>query len=368
MKPARAKLPLVVVVVLLVGLLVPTAAPAERTIALNTGTVELSLAPGGIANETLRVANNGTEPLKALLYSSDVRYDEQGNPDYIKPTGDAGEFLRSPASWLNLRIPDTAKVVANTPYIELDPGDELEIAFEMRVPSNATPGDYNAIIFFEMFEFAGGDTGTTSRIAGRIGARIVLRVAGDVIDDIDVAPYSVRSFVIGDTVPYSFRVTNDGNIDKRYVPSLVVLDGSEAERMRSVVESSAVVYAQNQREYVGALKLENASFGRFTMRAEVAYDRETGSEPGTVVPASIEKDRVFWVIPLWAAIAALIGIGLPILWVSWRLAVRSTQRKNAEIAELREERRRRIAEERHTSFEDELGEDFLGAGDSQDDE
>lgn len=335
--------------------LVPGSAYAERTIALNTGTVELALAPGGVANESIRVANNGTEPLKALLYTSDVQYDEQGQPTYVRPTGAPGEFLRSPASWLSLRAPDATKIIANTPYIELDPGDEIQVDFEMRVPSNATPGDYNSIIFFEMFDTVDAETGATSRVAGRIGARIVLRVAGDVIDEIDVAPFSVRSFVIGSVVPYTFRVVNEGNIDKRYVPSLIVLDGSETERMRSMVESSAVVYAQNQREYHGGLRLENASFGRFTMRVELAYDRETGAEPGTVVPERLRKERTFWVVPLWLAIAAIAAVGAPALWLSWKASVKSTARKNEARERAREERRRRIADEHHTSFDEDIG-------------
>ncbi len=331
--------------------LVPGSALAERTIALNTGTVELSLAPGGSASESVRVANNGDEPLKALLYTSDVAYDDQGQPTYVRPTGAAGEFLRSPASWLSLQAPDATKIIANTPYIELEPGQEIQIDFQMTVPANATPGDYNSVIFFEMFDTADTDTGTTSRISGRIGARIVLRVIGDIVDEVDVAPFSVRSFVIGDVVPYSFRVVNEGNIDKRYVPELVVLDGNESERMRSTVETSAVVYAQNQREYVGGLKLENARLGRYTLRVELAYDKETGAEPGTVIPERLRKDRTFWVVPLWLAIAAIMVIGLPILWLSWRASVKSGARKDEKRVLAREERRRRRAESHHTSFE-----------------
>jgi len=347
----RRWLAVCIAAVLCAAALVPGSAYGERTIALNTGTVELALAPGGVANESIRVANNGTEPLKALLYTSDVSYNEQGDPTYVRPTGAPGEFLRSPASWLSLRAPDATKIIANTPYIELEPGEEIEIDFELRVPGNATPGDYNSIIFFEMFDTVDAEAGATSRVAGRIGARIVLRVAGDIVDEIDVAPFSVRSFVIGGVVPYSFRVVNEGNIDKRYVPSLVVLDGSESERMRSVVESSAVVYAQNQREYVGGLRLENASFGRFTMRIEIAYDRETGAEPGTVVPERLRKERTFWVVPLWLAIAAIATFGVPALWLSWRASVRSAARKNEARDRAREERRRRIAESHHTSFD-----------------
>jgi hypothetical protein len=311
-------------VILLAAVLVLGAAHvalAERTIALSTGTVELALVPGGEARETLAVANNGDEPLHALVYTNDVVYDEAGMPEYVKPTGAAGEFNRSPASWVSLRMPAETQVVANTPYIELAPGEEMLIDFEMRVPANATPGDYNAIIFFEMFD-PDPQAGTSSQISGRIGARIVLRVAGDIIDRMDVAPFAVRGFVIGDAVPYSFRVSNEGNIDKRYVPSLVVLDGSEAERMRSQIETAPIVYAGNTREYDGGLKLTNANFGRYTMRVEIAYDKETGTSPGATIPEKIVKDRTFIVIPLWFAVLVALIVVLPALWLIWRASVR----------------------------------------------
>ncbi|MDO8880274.1 MAG: hypothetical protein Q7W44_05680 [Coriobacteriia bacterium] len=306
-------------------------AMAERTIALSTGTVDLALAPGGIATETIAVANNGDEPLAALVYTNDVVYDDEGLPEYVKPTGAAGEFNRSPASWLSLRMPAETQVIANTPYIELAPGEEMLIDFEMRVPDGATPGDYNAIIFFEMFN-PEPQSGTSSQISGRIGARIVLRVAGDVIDRLDVAPYAVRGFVIGDVVPYSFTLANDGNIDKRYVPSLVVLDGTEAERMRSQIETMPIVYAGNTRGYDGGLKLTNANFGRYTMRVEIAYDKETGSAPGATIPETIVKDRSFIVIPLWFAIVVVLVVALPILWLVWRTSVRGAAKKAAAVS------------------------------------
>ena len=317
-------------VVLAAALVFGVVAPAlaERTIALSTGTVELSLAPGGVASETIAVANNGDEPLRALVYTNDVVYDAEGMPEYVKPTGAQGEFNRSPASWISLRMPAETQVIANTPYIELEPGDEMMIDFEMRVPEGATPGDYNAIIFFEMFDTADAE-GTSSQISGRIGARIVLRVAGDIVDRLDVAPFAVRGFVIGDVVPYSFTLTNEGNIDKRYTPSLVVLDGSETERMRSEIETAPIVYAGSTREYTGGLKLTNANFGKYTMRVEIAYDKETGSAPGATVAERLTKDRTFWVVPLWFAIAVVLAIGLPILWLVWRSSVKSAAKKKS---------------------------------------
>jgi hypothetical protein len=306
-----------------------TSAFAARTIALSSGTVELSLASGGVARERFMVANNGDEPLKAMVYASDIIYDKKGVPTYKKPTGTPGELLKSPASWLTLRLPASTQLLANTPYIELEPGEEMELNYEMKVPANATPGDYNSVIFFQMFETDSAEPGASSTVSGRIGARIVVRVKGEVVDRLDLAPFAVRNFVIGDTVPYSFTLTNKGNIDKRFVPSLVVLDSSEKERMRTVVETSSVIYAQNSREYAGVVPLEGVSFGKLTMRAEVSYEKETESTSSANLPEVLSKERTFWVVPTWVVVVVVLLVGLPVLWLSYRASVRSKGRHSA---------------------------------------
>ena len=329
MRTGRSRIRLAAVTLLAAAVVfgaVPSAF-AERTIALSTGTIELALAPGGNAAESLVVANNGDEPLMAFVYTNDVTYDAAGAPTYTKPTGAVGEINKSPASWLTLRMPADTQVIANTPYIELAPGEEMIIDFEMDVPQQATPGDYNAIIFFEMFDKEAA-AGATSQVSGRIGARISLRVAGDVVDRLEIAPYSVRGLVIGDTVPWGFRIANDGNIDKRMTTSLVVLDGSENEKMRSVVESESIVYAGSARDYSGGLELEGVSFGKYTLRVEVAYEKESGTD-GAKVPDEMVKDRTFWVFPLWFVILLIIAVGVPALWLSWRSAQRASTHRDS---------------------------------------
>ena len=119
--------------------------------------------------------------------------------------------------------------------------------------------------------------------------------------------------------------------------------------MRSVVETEAIVYAQGQREYVGGLALENAGFGRFTLRVEIAHERDTG-DAGAVVSERLHKDRTFFVIPLWFAIAVILGVGFPLLWLSWRASVNSAARKQVAREQVRSEKRQRLAEEREQSL------------------
>lgn len=318
--PTRAAAVTILTAVLLLG--VVQIASGEQTIALSTGTVELALPAGGSAADKIAVANNGDEPLKAKIYTNDVEYDSAGMPEYVMPTGDASEYIKSPASWLSLRLPAETQVIANVPYIELAPGEEMILDFEMQVPPNAPPGDYNAIIFFEMFDDTGA-SGTSSKVSGRLGARIMVRVAGDVIEKLEVAPFWVRGFIIGDVVPYEFTFSNEGNVDERYVPELVVLDRSEKEIMRSQLEESAVVYAGNARVYSGGLELEKPLIGQYTLRTEMTYEAQGGSS------GVVEKDRTFWIVPLWLAVVVLLVLSLPILYLVWRSSVKADKKKRA---------------------------------------
>lgn len=321
-------------VALIAALLVtPSSALAERTIALSTGTFEISLAPGGSATDGLLVANNGDEPITALVYTADVEIDEEGNQTYTRPSPTPENYLASPASWIRLKVPDSTKIVANTPYLEMEPGIELPVDFELVVPQNATPGDYNAVVFFEMFEFDEGSEGAVSRVSGRIGARVDLRVVGEIVDDIKLTDLSARTFVIGDTTPFSVRVANEGNIDKKIDVSLTLLGTGESEEWSKVLEEGANVYAQRERLYDGAVSFDGVGFGKYTFRAAMDYDKEQGDGQGTVMPETVTVDRQIWVIPLWLAIVVLIVVGLPLIYLTYRVSTRGLRAKRAEKAE-----------------------------------
>ena len=203
---------------------------AEKTISLSTGIIELSLPPGGTGTGSLKVANTGTQVIKALVYVADARIDAKGMPVYTRPAPAEAPDPKSPATWVQLKMPASTRIIANTPYIEMKAGEEFPVAFSETVPVGARPGDYNAVIFFEMFETDPANPNVSvSRVTGRIGCRVVTHVQGEIRDSIKVRPFVVRDFVIGDKMPFTFTVVNDGNVDKRYSASLALRDGGDSD-------------------------------------------------------------------------------------------------------------------------------------------
>lgn len=327
---SRARTPLLslaTVAVLAAALLIPSSAMAERTIALSTGAFDLALAPGQSSADRIGVANNGDEPLTALVYTADVKADETGEQTYVRPGPDLKNFLTSPASWVRVKVPDSTKIVANTPYLEMAPGQELPVDFELVVPRNAPPGDYNVVVFFEMFEFSDGDEGAISRVSGRIGSRIDLRVVGDVIDKVVVGPFVAQKLVIGDKASFSTKVTNDGNIDKKITVDLKLVGEGEEQLWSKRLDKAANLYAKQDRLYDGTVAFKGVGFGKYTFRTQVEYQRELGDEARTLEPVSENVDRTIWIIPLWLAILIILLVGLPLLYLTYRASTIGIRRK-----------------------------------------
>lgn len=305
--------------------LLPASAVAERTLGLSTGSFDLSLAAGGSADGDLVVMNDGDEPLDVLVYSANQVVDATGTVTYEVPNRDTGSFASNPASWISVSIPSSTQTLGNTPLITLDPGERAPVRFTLNVPKDAAPGDHQVLLFFEMMAPDDTPTGATAKVAGRLGARIRVRVQGELIERMDVRPFGVRSPVLGSTMSWVFLLRNEGNTDKTVQVNLALLDGDENEVWSSVVASDTPVYAGTNLERSG-LAEGLPAIGRFTARLTAEYPRE-GSSAGTTVSDRIVKDRVVWIVPLWLAIAIVVLVALALMYVSWRGAVRRATRK-----------------------------------------
>lgn len=211
----------------------PAAASAERTLGVSQGVFDISLPPGGTYTGRFLAQNAGTEDLaKVYVYTADIRFDEKGNANYVPVTKEIastpGKLLTSAASWTRLDLPDNTRTDYNAAWVNLAEGEKMPVDFTVTIPANAAPGDYGAAIFLEMgSEDTSISAGSASVVAGRIGSRLHIRVAGTVKEDFRYDFRDVPKLVFGQSIPVDFRFDNKGNIDVKAEATLALQQGSD---------------------------------------------------------------------------------------------------------------------------------------------
>jgi len=316
------------VVALLVPMAVPAPAAAVKTVGISAPTFDFNVSAGQKGNGQLYVINDGTEPIKVMVYAANQKTDAKGKVTYEVPKfGDPG--FSGPATWFQIQMPKDSKAIGNTPYVEMKPKERVLVKFNFEVPAGVPAGDHQVLVFFEMFDFAQGG-GMLSTVSGRVGSRIKVRVKGTVVEKMSVQPFNVRDLVIGDLMPYDFVVRNDGNVDKQVSAKLEILDAGENVLQSSSVMTESVLYARSMTEQGATLTLQGVGIGRFTARLTATYPKEPDAN-GEAVPVDIVKDRSIWVFPLWLVIGAVVLVGGLVLWLTWRGAVASAERKARRI-------------------------------------
>lgn len=322
------------------GALTPAPAIAERTLSLSAGSFAFEVNPGEEKTGEVVVINDGDEPIKVLVYTADQLIDEAGDITYRVPDRNDPEFARRPTSWVRIRMPTEAKAIGNTPYLELEPGQRIPVSFVFQPPANAEPGDQNVVLFFEMFELAGGAGGAVTQVSGRIGSRLQMRVMGEHTERLDVRPFVVPAFRLGGDIPYSLTIQNTGNLDQRLSAAVLLLDRNGVELTRQEPLLATLVFADSNKQLDGSLIPARQLLGRFTVQAEIYKVNDDGTI-AQETEAYLEQ-RSIWLVPWWPVLT----LGAALLILAGRVAwsVVEKRRKNASTpgsrADLRERRRR----------------------------
>ncbi len=342
----------------------PGAAHAEKTIALSSGTFAFTVDAGGKGEGEVIVGNDGDEPLKVLVYVSDVEIDAAGEQTFTTPQREGASLMSTPASWFRVYMPADSKAVGNTPYLEMEPGENIPIKFEFTPPPGTAPGDHNVVIFFEMFEFADETEGSAAVISGRLGARIALRVNGTIIEKVTVKPFEVPRFVIGRTVPYQFTLNNEGNVNETVLTMVSLLGSSEATLTASQVATDTALFAQTGRQYTGELVSPTAGIGPHTVWVNTIF-----LEDGAAVPTEVVEKRTVWLVPLWAVVLVAFLVVYSLGYLVYRSVRRKRERRAARAARHKSHREREAeAEERRQRREaraQEMAEPTRGLEDSR---
>ncbi len=201
----------VVLAVLGCGLpVVPAQAAAPTTFGVRPATAQApdtrsnfsySATPGAVVRDFVAVSNVSTDPVTLRVYASDAFNTPDGGFDLLAAGKDPVDVGR----WSAL---DRSEVVVAGRTTVIVP-------FTLSVPTNATPGDHTGGIVASLTTEATNAEGQRVAVEQRVGARVYLRVSGDLRAELAVseltASYSGDWFGRGSTA-VSYVVRNTGNV------------------------------------------------------------------------------------------------------------------------------------------------------------
>lgn len=301
---------------------------AEKTVGVSSGTFKFDVDAGSGASGEIIVTNDGDEPITVLVYAADQLVAEDGSLSFSVPNRGDIATMALPSAWIRINMPKDSKSFANIPYLELDPGERVPVAFDVSVPSGIAPGDHNVMVFFEMAELPKDNSETTQMlVSGRIGSRVTLRVNGQVVDRVEVRPFVVPSIVFGPQVPFSLTVRNAGNVDRRITVKTMLLDRSDQVVSEVAGIEAQTVFAASNLDASGTVAASRMGFGPHTVRVEAMRVDDNGAllDAGK---DTVVVTRPVWVLPIWLLVAA----GVIVLLIIGALAATLRRRTRAATA------------------------------------
>ncbi len=256
-------------------------------------TFDKTAAPGDVVRDVLQLRNEAPDPVtitaSVLNFAGKAGDETSGAPEFY-PADDVRDG-RGLAPWLS--VPSGEIVIG--------PGERAELPFAIAVPKDAQPGShFGAIVLSPRNPDGSGTVG----VVGNAAALILVKVSGDVREDMKLTRFSAIPSPAGRLpVRFEARLQNDGNVHERpygeitvtnlFGRTVAVLPINRADN-KSVLPGSARRF---QAEWT-AKRTGEFRFGPYTARLVLHYgdgERLFGT------------DTTFWLFPWMTIVPALIG-------------------------------------------------------------
>lgn len=288
--------------------------------------------PGASADDQVVLTNFSSRATTFTLYTGDGVVDDGGTFDI----GAAGDTPTDSGSWITLGPVDGAQPDADGRLVlQVAAESSVLVPLTITVPADATPGDHPAGVVAEL---AAGEGAV--QLASRVGVRVHLRVAGDVVADLRVTDVQARwvpswnPFAAG-TVHLTYDIENAGNV-RLGSEARTTLAGpfglgsaTSTASHREILPGRAVTVEADLRAWPAV-----RSTGQIEVRPGVV-----GDDALAVVLLTGSSGFGVWTVP-WAQlalVAAVVALLLVVRRTRRRAAARVQARIDAAVAEARTE-------------------------------
>lgn len=286
-------------------------------------TFEASLDPGASSEDRVVITNLGTEPLSLTLSAADIVTTPSGD---VTLSADDAEPVAS--GWVTL----------STDEVTLDPSTAVEVPFSVAPPTNAEPGDYAVAIVASLALPVSDTDGQQVVLDTRVGARLYLRVVGDLRSELEVSDLTVeRDAGWWNPLPAStstdFLVTNTGTV-RLDASAVVTLTGpfgwelgrSSARELPQLLPGDSVLLSEATSAAASGPAVIAGIVAPFLLTATVEIDAtEVSTGQAFVYTASTSTVDVPWL--------AIVLVVLLLAGVVTRTRVRRRRRRTVRQAE-----------------------------------
>jgi hypothetical protein len=187
---------------ILSGLILADFVFAQATgVTISPLTFELTANPGDTLTNTLKVYNPTSSIISIKMEAED-----------IKAVGETGQVIVEPEVEATYSLKRWIKT--EPAEFTLEPGEQKFVNFEISVPENAEPGGkYGSVLASTTGVVGKGATGTA--IAQKVGALLLLTVAGEVKEELKIVEFTAPPFLEYGPVPFTMRFENTGTVHVR---------------------------------------------------------------------------------------------------------------------------------------------------------
>jgi hypothetical protein len=257
---------------------------------------DLVLKPGQSKTFSVYVQNitNGDEILKVIT-NDFVSRDETGSPSLLLD----GEANPSHGLKQYMITPKT---------ITIPKGKQEAVSVTVKIPANAAGGGYYGAVRFAPANSNSNASGDNVSLAGSVASLILVRVPGDINEDLQLASLSAAKngntgtiFTSGSGMQAIIRFRNAGNVQEQPFGKVVLKKGDKTLGTYDVnnVTPPGNVIPDSIRRFNVDLKEKVGSFGKYTLIGNFGYGENGQLLSGTTT---------FYVIPMYMIIGFIVLI------------------------------------------------------------